>query len=51
MRGWIITSHGENGRGPQRPLYSRNNDNSILVMHTKLYYNTTASDAMDRSAL
>ena len=42
----IITSHGENGSRPQRPLYPRNNDRVHFILHKILYYNTTVSDAM-----
>ena len=43
----IITSHGENGSRPQRPLYPRNNDRVHFKLHKILYYNTTVSDAME----
>jgi len=43
----IITSHGENGSRPQRPLYPRNNDRVHFILHKILYYNTTVSDAME----
>jgi len=42
-----ITSHGENGSRPQRPLYPRNNDRVHFILHKILYYNTTVSDAME----
>jgi len=42
-----ITSHGENGSRPQRPLYPRNNDRLHFILHKILYYNTTVSDAME----
>ena len=42
-----ITSHGENGSRPQRPLYPRNNDRVHFIIHKILYYNTTVSDAME----
>jgi len=42
-----ITSHGENGSRPQRPLYPRNNDKVHFILHKILYYNTTVSDAME----
>ena len=43
----IITSHGENGSRPQRPLCPRNNDKVHFILHKILYYNTTVSDAME----
>jgi len=43
----FITSHGENGSRPQRPLYPRNNDKVHFILHKILYYNTTVSDAME----
>ena len=43
----IITSHGENGSRPQRPLYPRNNHRVHFILHKILYYNTTVSDAME----
>jgi len=42
-----ITSHGENGSRPQRPLYPRNNDRVHFILHKILYYSTTVSDAME----
>ena len=42
-----ITSHGENGSRPQRPLYPRNNDRVHFILHKILNYNTTVSDAME----
>ena len=35
---FIITSHGENGSRPQRPLYPRNNDRVHFILHKILYY-------------
>jgi len=43
----VITSHGENGSRPQRPLYPRNNDRVHFILHKILYYNTAVSDAME----
>ena len=42
-----ITSHGENGSRPQRPLYPRNNDKVHFILHKILYYNTTESTVSD----
>ena len=46
-----ITSHGENGSRPQRPLYPRNNDRVHFILHKILYYNTIRFPMPWRSAL